>query len=58
MLEEIIEEYCENELVLFGELTSKGLELYTMEISIQDENGEWVTLNLKEQTKWTKEMNL
>ena len=51
MLEEIIEEYCENELVLFGELTSKGLELYTMEISIQDENGEWVTLNLKEQTK-------
>lgn len=42
---EEIENYCENELVLFGKLTSKGLEEYYSIICIQDENGEWVKLN-------------
>lgn len=43
-MSELIDDYCENELVLFGELTSKGLEEYYSMISIQDPEGNWVTL--------------
>lgn len=43
-MQDLIEEYCENELVLFGQLTSRGLEEYYSIITIQDPEGNWVTL--------------
>ena len=50
-MENVIEEYCENELILFGELTGKGLSEYYDAMCIQDQYGEYVDLKPKEQTK-------